>query len=179
MFPGQVNPVLEAVVERVVSLGNRIVPWRSSARASLRAASRAVAPVTRDLQALVSDFDRPINGHVNFGLIECMVRVCAWPHANLVDLLICGFQVLGDIPWTGVNRPVCEPASASFSRASNAQSFSDAVSHLEQRAMRDFETIWDLAVGECDRELCVGPHSRAWVERMFEDYPYGPRCIPS
>ena len=188
LVPGKLNPVLDAVVEQVASLGGDVVHWRASARASLRAASTAISPVTKDLQALVGDFSRPINGHVNFGLIECMVRVCAWPHENLVDLLIYGFQVLGDIPWTGVNRPVCEPATASLSRESNAQSFVDAASHLERRArsaasdadaMRDFETIWDLAIGECDRGLCVGPHNRAFVERMFKDSRCGPRCIPS
>ena len=186
--PGRVDPVLESVIERVSSLRGQVVPWRKAARAFLRSASREVAPVTRDLQQLVSDFARPINGHVNFGLIECMVRVCEWPHKNLVDVLLGGFQVLGTIPWTGVNRPVVEPAPESICRESNAKSFDDAVSHLSQRAraaasdpkaMKDFETIWDMAIGECERELCVGPKKRAAVEKMFEDAPYGPRCIPA
>ena len=185
-LPGQVGPVLEAVIEKVSSLGGGVVAWRASARDCLRLASRAVAPVTRDLQGLVGDFSRPVNGHVNFGLVECLVRVCAWPQRNLVDNLIYGFQVLGQVPWTGVSRPVHEPATEVFSRESNVKSFDDAVSHLEQRARRadleaerDFETIWDLALGECARDLCVGPLRRAEVERMFKDTPYGPRCIPS
>ena len=186
--PGQVDPVLEGVIGRVSSLGEQVVPWRRSARTFLRSASKAVSPVTCALQSLVSDFARPINGHVDFGLLECMVRVCEWPYRNLVDTLLYGFKVLGDVPFTGSNRPVCEPATASFSRESNVKSFDDAVSHLEQRAraaasdadaMRDFETIWDLAIGECDRDLCVGPKTRGGVERMFEDTPWGPRCIPS
>ena len=188
LLPGRIDPVLDGVVSEVASLRERVVGRRAAARSFLRAASREISPLTRDLQALVSDFARPINGHVNFGLIECMVRVCEWPTRNLVDLLIFGFQALGEVPWTGANRPVSEPATANFSWESNVKSFDDAVSHLEQRAraaasdeaaMRDFETIWDLAMGECERDLCVGPKRRAEVERMFKDTPFGPRCIPS
>ena len=87
-----------------------------------------------------------------------------------------------------MHRPVDEPSTAQFSRESNVQSFDDAVRHLTERARRaaldpsamaDLESIWDLAIGECERDLCVGPKSRGDVERMFLGSPFGPRCIPS
>ena len=186
--PGCIDAVLEAVVGQVASLGSCVVERRALSRSLLRAAGRMLSPLTRDLQLLVNDFARPISGNVHFGLVECLVRVCAWPHQDLVDVLIFGFQVLGRIPFCGVHRPVDEPSTAQFSRESNVQSFDDAVRHLTERARRaaldpsamaDLESIWDLAIGECERDLCVGPKSRGDVERMFLGSPFGPRCIPS
>jgi len=52
---------------------------------------------------------RPINGHVDFGFIECLVRVFYWVQPSLVDLLICGFQPCGNVPVVGCHRPIDEP----------------------------------------------------------------------
>merc|ERR1712185_657369 len=93
-----------------------------------------IRPLTRDLQSLVSDFTQPINGHADFGLVECMVRVFRWPHFWLVDLLIFGFQPVGPVPCTGCHRLVDEPSTESFSKESNMQCFDDVVRHLSRKA---------------------------------------------
>ena len=186
--PGVVDPVLDAVICRVAALGERVVAERARRRACVREAKLIVVPLTRDLRKLVPQFAAPINAHVDFGLLEVFVRACKWVQENIVDSLIFGFKVLGEVPFCGIHRPVNEPACATFSRESNAKSFDDAVRCLSTRAkraagdadaMRDFETIWDMAIGECDRHFCVGPKSRAQVEGMFTHTNFGPRCIPS
>ena len=94
LVPGVVDSVLQKVIERVVDMSSGLERHRTSSRVVLQDVSNLLAPLTLDLQRLPTVFARPINGHVNFGLLEAMVRVCAWPHANLVDLLVYGFQVL-------------------------------------------------------------------------------------
>ena len=85
MLPSKVDPVLEAVILKIVELGPSLVAHRTSATAVLQQVSDDLEPLTADLQNLVADFARPINGRVNFGLLEAMIRACAWPHADLVD----------------------------------------------------------------------------------------------
>ena len=80
-----------ALVAELVHLGKDVVQQRAARRLALSVAKRMVRPLTTDLQKLVSDFARPINGHVDFGLIECMVRIFDWVQPELVDLLIRGF----------------------------------------------------------------------------------------
>ena len=45
---------------------------------ALRSASRIVAPLTKALQGLVPPFAAPMNGHVNFGLLEAICRATCW-----------------------------------------------------------------------------------------------------
>ena len=176
-----------ALVKELAKAGCNIVKDRAARRRALSTAKRMIQPLTLDLQSLVRDFSKPINGHVDFGLIECMVRVCEWPHFWLVDLLIYGFQPVGEVPVCGIHRPVDEPCSEEFSKESNQKSFDDAVEHLtrkakraggDPRALEDQRVVWDGAIEECDKGFCVGPLTRSKVFSLFEDTPLGPRCIP-
>ena len=104
------DPLLQRVIPCIVRFGPGIVAERARRRACITVAKRLIAPLTADLRLLVSDFARPIAGHVDFGLIECLVRVCRWPHVSLVDSLVFGFQPVGDIPFCGCHCPVDEPS---------------------------------------------------------------------
>ena len=182
------DDLLSALVSELVSVGPDIVRVRKERRHALAAAKGMIRPLTSDLRALVSDFSRPINGHVDFGLVECLVQVFQWPTYWLVDLLIYGFRPVGPVPRTGCHRPVDEPSTESFSKESNQQCFDDVVRHLTRKAERsahsrqaeaDQIAVWDSTVGECDRGLCVGPLTRRGVCDLFKDSPYGPRPIPA
>ena len=176
------------LVSELVRIGSDIIQVRASRRHALTIAKRMIRPLTVDLQSLVSDFARPINGHVDFGLVECLVRAFKWPHFWLVDVLICGFQPVGEVPVCGCHRRVDEPSTEVFSKESNLQCFDDSVEHLTVKARRasqdsqaeaDQVTVWDTTIEECDRGFCDGPLTRRKVCEMFKDTPYGPRPIPA
>ena len=178
----------KALVPVLAHVGKDIVQMRAARRRALATAKKRIAPLTDDLRALVRPFSKPINGSVDFGLLECLLRVCKWPHFWLVDLLIYGFQPVGEVPVSGCHRPVDEPSQEAFSRASNLKAFDDAVEHLERKARRaqtdaqslsDQVEVWDTTIGECERGFCVGPLTRKQVCDMFKDTPYGPRPIPA
>ena len=182
--PGQ---VLEAVVARIVCLGNALEHERRNVMRALQTASRMVHCVTVELRELVPEFARPINGHVNFGLIEVVLRVIEWPDSCLIDRLIFGFCPVGDVPFAGCHRPVDEPERAAFSRGDNQASFDKAAEVLGRKARKhgsdqdeaDRCEVWRVTLAECDKDFCVGPLTRKQVKDLFEDSPHGPRCIPA
>jgi len=70
-------------------------------RAALRQASVMVSALNGDLQHLVPEFGKPIAGHVNFALVEALVRAVGWRHATLMRDLLMGFEPIGSIRSTG------------------------------------------------------------------------------
>ena len=188
-FPSRVSrldPVLASTVAVIASLGHGVVAARKRARAGLRSAAKLVAPLTKDLQALVPEFARPIAGRVDFAMIEVMVRAVGWRHSGLMRDLLFGFEPLGVIPSTGCLRPVQEPPPPSLTRESNVQSFDDAVEYLTRKAkqassdaVQDQWVVWEKSLKECDDGFCKGPLSRGQVESLFSDTELGPRCIPA
>jgi len=188
-FPARrskLDVVLANTVSQIASAGVDIVQLRASRRAMLRRASRCVSELNGELQRLVPDFGKPIAGHVNFALVEVLVRALGWRHSSLMRDLLFGFEPIGCIRDTGCLRPVSEPVPPLFSRESNANSFDEAVSHLSKKARRadseavqDQWVVWDKSLSECEKGFCVGPLSRRQVEALFADSEFGPRCIPA
>jgi hypothetical protein len=182
-----VDNVLECVVRHIASAQHGIVDERRKWSDAVRRASRLVMPATKELRELVPKFARPIAGAVNFGLIEVLLRVVKWPHQNLVDCLIFGFCPVGDVPFTGVHRPIDEPEGGQFSVEDNANSFDEASRVLERKAKKhasaddekDMCEVWDVSMQECVKGFCAGPLSRQGVKKLFAGAKHGPRCIPA
>ena len=136
-FPARVSKVdavLAQTIAEIASCGVGIVKARANARSVLRRASFLVKDLNVELQALVPDFGRPIAAHVNFALVEVMVRALGWRHSGLMRDLLFGFEPLGCVRSTKCLRPVSEPDPPAMSKASNVKSFDDAVEHLEKKA---------------------------------------------
>ena len=150
-FPARrsgVDVVLQALVPVLVGHGAGICGVRRQARDTLRRASRMVEPLNDGLRGLVSEFARPIAGHVNFALFEVMVRAVSWRQSNLVDFLIRGFQSIGDVYCTGCLRPIDEPEVVYPSRESNLRSFADASEHLSKKARKAAlnQGLWPMSI---------------------------------
>jgi len=160
----KLDEVLAHTVKHVAHVGAGIVQLRANRRAALRQASVMVSALNGDLQQLVPEFGKPIAGHVNFALVEALVRAVGWRHATLMRDLLMGFEPIGSIRSTGCLRPVSEPEPPLVSRASNVQSFDDAVGHLTKKAKKagdaslaDHWVVWDKTLVECEKEFCLTP----------------------
>ena len=164
-FPPRVSKldvVLKATVQAVASAGGNIVEMRKLRRQKLRVASNMVSDLNRELQALVPEFARPIAGHVNFALVEVLVRAVGWRHSTLVHNLISGFEPIGTVPSTECLRPVDEPEPGAMSKESNAQSFDDAIKHLSRKARTRTSRHWRTS-GLFGRRLWPSvPRVSAW-----------------
>jgi hypothetical protein len=188
-FPARVSrldPVLANTVAVIAELGNGVVDARKKARAGIRKAAELVAPLTKELQALVHDFAKPIVGEVDFALFEVLVRAVGWRHSCLMRDLLFGFEPLGEVPTTDCLRPVEEPPPPAMTRESNVASFDEAVEYLTRKAKQaspdDFQdqlAVWKKSLKECKDGFCKGPLSRRQVESMFAGTEFGPRCIPA
>ena len=186
MRQSKLDVVLKATVATVAHCGVDIVNKRAANRLVLLSASLLVAPLNFALRELVSDFGKPIAGHINFALVEVLVRAVGWRHTSLVHDLVKGFNPIGDIRSTSCLRPVEEPPSPHITRDSNLKSFDDAVQHLSRKAkqncsdaLKDQWEVWSKSLQECHEQFCVGPLSRGQVESLFKDTEFGPRCIPA
>ena len=136
-FPARVSKidnVLSVTVNAIAVAGVDIVGLRRSRRDILRQASRMLGDLNADLRSMVPEFGRPIAGHINFALLEALVRAVDWGHKSLMPDVLFGFEPLGDIRSTGALRPVEEPVPSPLSKEANAKSFDEAVEHLTKKA---------------------------------------------
>mmetsp|Transcript_13999 Transcript_13999/g.36160 ORF Transcript_13999/g.36160 Transcript_13999/m.36160 type:complete len:248 (-) Transcript_13999:13-756(-) len=167
-------------------LGEAVVGHRKKGRKILKDASKMVSGLNIKLRALVAEFGKPIAEHVNFALVEVLVRALQWRHSTLMRDLLFGFQPIGSIQSTDCLRPIEEPVPQPITRESNVKSFDDAVAHLtkkakkaDEAAVQDQWVVWDKTLAECDKGFCEGPLSRGQVESLFAKSEFGPRCIPA
>ena len=176
----RVDPVLSAVIRVVSDSSVDAVAARKSARSFLRSLKSDLSPLRVGLQALVPEFLRPITGHVDFALLEVLIRAGQWVQECYIDSLIFGYEPVGDVGFVGCHRPIVDKPRREFSRSDNAKSFDTAVSILEKRcrrekhdaqALADQADIWRVTMEECDKQFCDGPFTRAQVEKHFRDTP--------
>ena len=177
-----VDPVLQRVIQVVCDAGVDVVAIRKSARSFLRSLKANLVPLRVDLQELVPEFLKPIVGHVDFALIEVLIRAAKWVHESYVDNVIFGYKPVGDVPFVGCNRPVVDKPRKAFSRQDNAVRILEKRGRREAhsaQALADQSEIWRITMEECEKGYCEGPFTRADVERRFAGTPHGPRCIPA
>ena len=108
-FPARVSKldnVLSVTVNAIAVAGVYIVGLRRSRRDILRQASRMLCDLNTDLRGMVPEFGKPIAMHINFALLEALVRAVGWGHKSLMPDVLFGFEPLGDIRSTGSLRPV-------------------------------------------------------------------------
>mmetsp|Transcript_13994 Transcript_13994/g.36129 ORF Transcript_13994/g.36129 Transcript_13994/m.36129 type:complete len:269 (-) Transcript_13994:1616-2422(-) len=166
--------VLVDTIKRVSMLGDAVVAHRKKGREILKEASAMVSGLNVKLRVLVAEFGKPIAEHVNFALVEVLVRALQWRHSTLMRDLLFGFQPIGSIQSTDCLRPIEEPVPQPITRESNVKSFDDAVAHLtkkakkaDEAAVQDQWVVWDKTLAECDKGFCEGPLSRGQVESLF------------
>lgn len=105
----RLDNVLKVVIKEIALAGSDVVGLRRDSRRVLAQASRVVHSLNLELQGRVPEFGRPIVGHVNFAMIEVLVRAVGWRHPFLMHDVLCGFQPIGDVCSTFCMRPVDEP----------------------------------------------------------------------
>ena len=69
-----VDPVLQRVIQVVSDSSADVVDFRRGARSLLRSLKRILMPLRVDLQELVPEFLKPIVGHVDFAVLEVLIR---------------------------------------------------------------------------------------------------------
>ena len=172
----QLPPDLAAAIERVARRGSRIVHDRAERMALLRVLAGKLAPLRSALDSVKSACAQLISPDFNVALASAAIDAMRWPNVALPLRFIIGFEIVGDIPDTGVFKADESPASLSevefkSQGARKASLLEDEVTRAAVRAIARGEDrpreCWSKTKSEIKKKLVFGPYSRSAVDRMF------------
>ena len=118
----------------------------------------------------------------HFGFWCGVLDALRWPHRTLVRSMVLGFRTVGDVPDSGVFRPVSRPASMSFPEfaRTNAAWVTQCAHRVARRAAREpemAEACWRRTIEERDAGLIQGPFTVAQLNASpgtgFPAFGYG------
>ena len=184
---------LECAVSFVWRCGTGIVAERERRMAVLRHVSQLLEPLTVALAARMSENATVIARAMmlnimrrtqpaarledvgdalyapHFGLWCAMLDAMRWPQRNLVASMLHGFRSVGDLPDSGIWRPVDRPASVSFAEftETNASWVYACRARLLSAGTKDSERLaacWERTLEERDSGLIQGPFTISSVE---------------
>ena len=169
-------PDLVAALDRVAERGECIVRDRTERRALLRVLLGMLAPLRETLDSAKAPCVRLISSEFNVAFAAAAIDAMHWPNVGLPLRFIIGYDIVFDIPDTGVFKEGESPASISeeeFMRTSAqfASQLEREVALSAQGALARGEDrpteCWRKTKSEIEKGLVFGPYSRAKVDRMF------------
>ena len=101
---------LVAAIRLSLRLGDGIGEWRAARAAELSAIAESLQPFSTWLRSLSPPHARLLP-ETNLAFTAALAEAMVWPHTRLLESLVHGFAFTGDIPDTGLFRPVDRPAS--------------------------------------------------------------------
>ena len=167
---------LAASVDVVVQKGKFMVQWRRKQFTILRQVSRAVSHITEALkehQSRRTRFAHLVASDFNFGLLAVLIDATGWPHDSLLFNLVFGFNIIGDIPDTGLFREGGQPFRADLydTIEANADYTSNLIDNGERNKTlsADDVSVWSKTISEVEKGFMLGPYTRKQLdhEDMF------------
>ena len=89
-----------------VRMGPQLDEWRRRGLDDLRAISERLRPVSVRINELMSSTVRLIASGVNTAFMAAVIDAIGWLDVDLVKRFVEGFSIIGDIPDSGVYRPI-------------------------------------------------------------------------
>lgn len=180
------EPDLMAAIRKAVDLGDSLRPWLVRRVSALEAISTSLLPLSDEMRAALPEEasrDNPMLGRFHIAFIKALQLALQWPDTTIAEQLLGGMPACGDIPATGVFRPVQppEPLAAFNTRkahieASNKEWMEEVCATLGRRAARaqagsqtamDIEAIFLNAKTERSLGLLGDPLSVDDVYKKF------------
>ena len=151
---------------------------RNAALHRLHQVKRMLIPVNANIVQLIPPSILPVAKNFNWALVHVLVVVTGWPDQLLVQNLCLGFNVKGDIPDSGVFRPLRKDATLSHETFDKVEWTRQLHASMEARAAEwdskrlDIETqCYKKTLNECqDSKYCRGPYT---LEQILAEYPDG------
>ena len=163
---------LMLAIRSAVRLGPALASDRAAAMAAVDSASSALSSVSDRINELMPPSVKRISSRVHTALMAAVVEATGWLDTSIVRNFVHGFPVVGDIPDSGVYRPLPVDAAAvneAALRYASFQSSAAAWNRLQYRrlSLRTFASssarAADLAVSvktaeEVSKGVVVGPY---------------------
>jgi len=169
-------PDLMAAVRQSLLMGPSLLGWRASRIAEVSSIASSLSDFTAWLRLMQPAY-ASILPPIDLAMAGAMAEAIGWPHTTLLRSLVLGFCVVGDIPDTGLFRPVERPATApahTFSPASNdvyttelAKSLAREYRSASPSQLNILKEVAASTRKELDASLVKGPYSRAQMDAHF------------
>ena len=176
-FDGEQPGDLVAAVEACVAAGPSLPQWRSARVAEAREIAASLAALNARVVALVEGPKRVLVIGMNLAFMAAFVDAVEWPDVAIVERFVSGFPIVGDIPDSGLFRPVSRPATvpmSTFTPACNYSWTSELASSLTRRAAaasaEEREVLAELEAvtrKEAISGYVKGPFSSRRVDKLF------------
>ena len=159
---------LEFALEAITTFGPQVVHWRARNMKTLEQVIEILDPVEEALRKFRVSTSAAVAAGRRLVLMAFFTALLRWPDRRQALDYVHGFQVVGDIPVSGVFRSV---VSADVSKIDD-QFFGDAaVAALEEllkaKAPQDHETILRLTEEEMLKNYCGQLHSATHMNKLF------------
>ena len=181
---GELPEDLVLAIDYVARRGSKIRRDRRERMGVMRALAARLEPMRAALDACKSDEARAIAGPFNVAWTAAIVDALEWPDTDLPVRYVKGFNVVFDIPDSGVFRADDDPATISKAAfmAGNSQMVTSLTQEIESRATNDDAEsserraqCWKRTKEEIDEGLIGAPRSRAQMDRRYKRGKW--RCI--
>ena len=114
-FDGAPPCDLVAAVEACVAAGPNLPQWRSERVAEATDVAGSLAALNSRMVSVVEGPKRALVCGMNLAFMAAFVDAVEWPDAAIVKRFVYGFPIVGDIPDSGLFRPVSRPATVPLS----------------------------------------------------------------
>ena len=174
---GGLEADLSAAIGQCVDAGGRLPEWRARRTTDIRAIAASLHSSNASLLRRVTGAKRSLVSGMNLAFMAAFIDAVGWPDVDAVRCFVEGFPIVGDIPDSGLFRPLLRPATVqldSFTPESNGAWASDLAKSLARgaasaegddlAALRELESV-------TRKEACAGyvrgPYSRGRLDAIL------------
>ena len=176
-FSAPVARDLVAAVEQCFALGDALPEWRAARVAEAQEIAASLQEANEHMLKLATPHTRPLVQGMNLAFMAAFVDAVSWPDVAAVERFVRGFPIVGDIPDSGLFRPVDRPATVSldeFTPAANhawATELAGSLAHRAAAATGDdraaLEALEAVTAAEANNGYVIGPRSRRALDVLF------------
>ena len=175
---------LQAAIEFISKNGSEVPRLREARLTELHAIADSLEPMRSALDKCKCETARSIAAPFNVAWSAAVIDAMQWPDIDLPVRYVKGFDVIFDIPDSGVFRKELQPAEigpADFT-ARNASMVTTIVNRIERAANGDdeeqrerYSQCWQRTKEEIQERLVAPPRSRAYMDRKYKRGKW--RCL--
>lgn len=172
----ELAPDLCAAMDFIVEHEGEIIPMREERMARLRVIASVLEPLRNALDALKCETAREVSPRFNVAWTCACVDAMEWPDIELPLKYITGFEVVYDVPDSGVYRADEQPASITPDEFANgntrmnaqiSQEILDSVANADASELERRKQCWIKSKEEIGTGLVRGPFSSGQIDRKY------------
>lgn len=181
---GALDEDLRAAIDFIVENGERVPALRDERIAKLRSIALTLEPMRTALDACKCEAAKSIAKPFNAAWTAAVIDAMEWPDVDLPVRYIKGFDVVFDVPDSGVFRAELQPAEITPEKfeSDNTRMVASISKDVEKAAMSTDpeqaerrEACWKRTKEEIKEGLVGPPRSRAYMDKKYKRGKW--RCL--